>query len=142
MAVSYTTSRRVEFADTDMAGLIHFVTFYRMMESVEHEFFRSMGTSVMSRDENGLRRGWPRLGAECEFHAPAYFEDELSIAVTVEKLGCSSLTLSYEFHRDETRIASGRMKTVCCVVDTGGKLSSIEMPIELRNRLKKMVEPE
>ena len=142
MAVSYTTSRRVEFADTDMAGLIHFVTFYRMMESVEHEFFRSMGTSVMSHDENDRRRGWPRLAAECEFHSPAYFEDELSIAVTVEKLGRSSLALSYEFHRDETRIASGRMKTVCCVVDTGGKLSSIEMPTQLRNRLEELVEPE
>ena len=142
MAVSYTTSRRVEFADTDMAGLIHFVTFYRMMESVEHEFLRSLGTSVMSHDENGRCRGWPRLSAECEFHSPAYFEDELAIAVTVEKLGRSSLTLNYEFRRDETRIASGRMKTVCCVVDTGGKLSSIEIPIDLRNRLEELVESE
>ncbi|HAA49587.1 MAG TPA: acyl-CoA thioesterase, partial [Planctomycetaceae bacterium] len=59
MSVPFKTSRRVEFADTDMAGLIHFVTFYRMMESVEHEMFRTLGTSVMSEDENGNRRGWP-----------------------------------------------------------------------------------
>ncbi len=142
MSVPFKTSRRVEFADTDMAGLIHFVTFYRMMESVEHEMFRTLGTSVMSEDENGNRRGWPRLSAECEFHSPAYFEDELAICVTVETLGRSSLTLSYEFRRDDTRIASGRMKTVCCVVEEGGGLSSVGMPTELRASLEKMIESE
>ena len=35
--------RRVEFAETDMAGIVHFSNFFRMMEATEHAFFRSLG---------------------------------------------------------------------------------------------------
>ena len=142
MTVAFATTRRVEFADTDMAGLIHFATFYRMMESVEHEFLRSLGTSVVARTEDGSMIGWPRLAAECEFHSPAYFEDELDVAITVVALGRASLTMAYDFHRGETRIASGRMKTVCCVVQKGEGLSSIAIPVELRSRVDELVEAE
>ena len=142
MSVAFSSVRRVEFADTDMAGLIHFTTFYRMMESVEHEFLRSLGTSVVQRNEAGHMVGWPRLAAECEFHAPAYFEDELQVTVRVASVGRSSLVLGYEFHRGELRIAHGRMKTVCCRVHESDGLSSVDIPAELRSRLDELVEPE
>ena len=35
--------RRVEFAETDMAGQVHFSNFFRYMEAAEHAFFRSLG---------------------------------------------------------------------------------------------------
>ena len=38
--------RRVEFCDTDMAGIVHYSNFFRYMEVAEHEFFRSLGFSV------------------------------------------------------------------------------------------------
>ena len=142
MSVAFSSVRRVEFADTDMAGLIHFTTFYRMMESVEHEFLRSLGTSVVQRNDAGHMVGWPRLAAECEFHAPAYFEDELQVTVRVAAVGRSSLVLGYEFHRGELRIAHGRMKTVCCRVDESDGLSSVEIPTELKSQLDELVEPE
>ena len=65
MSAAFTTTRRVEFADTDMAGLIHFTTFFRMMESVEHEFLRALGTAVVERDDDGVASGWPRRETEC-----------------------------------------------------------------------------
>ena len=142
MSVGFTSVRRVEFADTDMAGLIHFTPFYRMMESVEHEFLRSLGTFVVQRNESGQMVGWPRTAAECEFHAPAYFEDELEVTVRVASVGRSSLVLGYEFHRGELRIAHGRMKTVCCRVDENDGLSSVEIPTELKSQLDELVEPE
>jgi len=142
MSAAFTTTRRVEFADTDMAGLIHFTTFFRMMESVEHEFLRSLGTSVVERDDDGVAIGWPRRETECEFHSPALFEDELEVEITVERMGRSSLTLGYEFSRGETQIASGRMKTVCCRVARDTGLSAIEIPSPLRDRLDKLIETE
>ena len=38
---TFTTTRRVEFGDTDMAGIMHFANFFRFMESAETEFLRS-----------------------------------------------------------------------------------------------------
>lgn len=142
MSVAFTTTRRVEFADTDMAGLVHFTTYYRMMESVEHEFLRSLGTSVLNRDDDGRTVSWPRLAAECEFHAPALFEDELEISVRVASLGRSSLVLKYEFRRGDDRIANGRMKTVCCEVQEGEALKAIEISVELKSQLATLVEVE
>jgi len=142
MSVALTTTRRVEFADTDMAGLVHFTTYYRMMESVEHEFLRSLGTSVLNRDDDGRTVSWPRLAAECEFHAPAFFEDELEILVRVASLGRSSLVLKYEFRRGDDRIASGRMKTVCCEIQEGESLLAIEIPVELKSQLATLIEVE
>src|SRR5213078_989612 len=46
MPAVFRTTRRVEFADTDMAGIVHFANFFRYMESAEHEFLRSHGLSV------------------------------------------------------------------------------------------------
>ena len=79
MPAAFTTTRCVEFADTDMAGIIHFTTFFRMMESAEHEFLRSLGTSVVDKhpEDGSGAIGWPRREAQCEFHSPAVFEDEL-----------------------------------------------------------------
>lgn len=55
----FTTRRRVEFSETDMAGIVHFANFYRWMEEAEHDFFRSLGLSIMVRQEDGSYIGWP-----------------------------------------------------------------------------------
>ena len=41
MTTAFHTTRRVEFADTDMAGIVHFASFFRFMESAEHDFLRT-----------------------------------------------------------------------------------------------------
>ena len=43
MAEPFRTTRLVEFHDTDMAGIMHFASFFHYMESAEHEFIRSLG---------------------------------------------------------------------------------------------------
>ena len=53
MPSAYTTSRRIEFRDTDAAGIAHFSVFFTMMEEAEHEFLRHLGLSVLMRDEKG-----------------------------------------------------------------------------------------
>ena len=42
MASEFTITRRVEFSETDLAGIMHFTNFYRWMEICEQaEFLRS-----------------------------------------------------------------------------------------------------
>ena len=42
----YRTLRRIEFADTDMGGMVHFSRFFVFMETAEHEFLRTLGAEV------------------------------------------------------------------------------------------------
>ena len=91
MYTEYQTKRKIEFVDTDMAGIVHFTRFFVFMETAEHEFLRSLGTSVAT-EWNGNKIGWPRLAASCEYLNPLRFEDEVDIHLQVTKKGTKSLT--------------------------------------------------
>src|SRR5881275_775439 len=96
MSTAFVTTRRVEFSDTDAAGIMHFAAFFRMMEQAEHELLRSVGLSVVEHDVEGTI-SWPRVSAKCDFAAAARFEDVLEIEVRVARLGERSVTYSHRF---------------------------------------------
>ena len=140
MASSFTTTHRVEFHETDLAGIVHFANFYRYMEVAEHEFLHSLGLSIMEKRDDGSTWGWPRVSSKCSFESPAFYQDVLEVRVTVERIGVKSLTINYEFWRDETRIARGQMKTVCCVFRPGEPMRSIEIPPAFISQLQEHTE--
>ena len=79
MADEFVMTRRVEFSETDMAGVLHFASYYRFLEEIEHAFWRSKGASVMTK-EGGRTIGWPRVATSCEYFEPLRFEDEVELA--------------------------------------------------------------
>ena len=72
MAFEFHHRMQVEFADTDMAGIVHFTRFFHYMEVAEHAFLRSLGLSVR-QEIDGRIVSWPRLAAECSYKAPLRF---------------------------------------------------------------------
>src|SRR5438045_1729651 len=124
MAELFRTQRRVEFADTDMAGIVHFANFFRYMETAEVEFLRSRGLSVALEWE-GERLGFPRVAASCDYVKPARFEDVLDITVRIARLGTKSATYAFEFFKDGEIIARGQVSSVCCRVFEQGVIESI-----------------
>jgi YbgC/YbaW family acyl-CoA thioester hydrolase len=135
MTAQFITTCRVEFADTDMAGIIHFANYYRYMEEAEHAYFRSLGLSIMQPQPDGSVIGWPRVSASCSFEAPAYFEDVLEVRLHVVRKGTKSLNFEIEFWRGATRLAHGRLKTVCCLCRPGRPLESLVIPAEYADRI-------
>ena len=131
----YHTTRRVEFCDTDMAGIAHFANFFRWMESAEVEFLRDRGLSVKLAWE-GQALGFPRVSATCDFVKPARFQDVLDIAVTVERIGAKSVTYAFEFSCQGTLLARGKVTSACCRVTGDNQLAAIEIPASYRARLE------
>jgi len=130
----FRTQRRVEFADTDQAGLVHFARFFVFMETAEHELLRSLGTEV-HREWEGREIGWPRVGASCRYLNAARFADRLDISVRVQRKGAKSLTYAFEFTRDGDLLATGELSSVCCRVDGEHGLESIPIPSDMADRL-------
>ena len=126
-------SRRVQFSETDMAGIAHFANFFRWMEEAEHAYFRSVGLSVRTEYQE-MEIGWPRVSTSCEFFVPARFEDQLQISVGIVKMGEKSISWEITFSRDGTRLALGKATTVCCIWSNKG-LESIPIPAEIRLKL-------
>lgn len=135
MATTFTTTRLVEFSDTDLAGIVHFSRFFVYMEAAEHAFLRSIGTHVVDNIA-GQRIGWPRVAATCDYRAPAYFEDELDIIVEITRKGQKSLTYSHTFRRGEDLIAEGSLTVVCCVVEHGKPMRTVEIPKAIAEKIE------
>ena len=132
----YEHSRRVEFHETDLAGIVHFSNFYRYMESAEHAFMRSLGHPVHGRDaEDGV--GWPRVSASCEFRKPARNDDVLRIRVSIEEIRTRSVRYSFRFYLDPGNdpIATGTV-AVACVQFKDGEISAVPIPEQIRADLK------
>lgn len=140
MPSRFTMTRRVAFAETDMAGIVHFANFYRYMEDAEHALYRSVGRSIMEPQPDGTVLGWPRVAASCSFKAPAFYDDLIEIRIAVERVGTKSLTMRFDFFRGDTLLANGTMKTVCCVFRPGQPMESIPIPPEFTAVIKEDAE--
>lgn len=135
MSEPFHTSRLVEFHDTDMAGIMHFASFFVYMESAEHELLRSLGFSVHT-ELDGERISFPRVSASCQYSSPALSEQVLDIAIQVMRIGEKSVTYEFHFTRDGQPIATGQMTSVCCRVSPGEPPVSRPIPQEMAEKLR------
>lgn len=138
MAYEYRIVRRVEFSETDMAGIVHYSNFFRYMESAEHAFFRSIGFSVVPRKVDPPV-GWPRVHAECDYRRPIRFEDEIEIQMYVTGKKSKSLTYGFWFRKldgsEMVEVAHGSL-TVVCVRHESGRMKAASIPKEIARKIQ------
>jgi len=138
MPYEFQITRRVEFSETDMEGIMHFSNFFRFMESAEGAFFRSLGYSVVL-SRNGLAVGLPRVHAECDYEAPLRFEDEVLVHLLVERKGSRSLTYQFRFYRlngpARQQVARGRITAVCAARQNDGSMKAVPLPAVLAEKI-------
>lgn len=135
MSAPFHTTRRVEFGDTDMAGIVHFSNFCRYMEAAETDLLHSLGLSV-SWQHGHERYGFPRVSVSLDFKRPAKFEDILHITVCVEEIGTKSVRYRFDFSKDGHELATGRITTVFCRSSAEHKLESCPIPTNIRGKLE------
>jgi acyl-CoA thioester hydrolase len=135
MPEPFRTTRMVEFHDTDMAGIMHFASFFVYMESAEHELLRSLGLSVHSMID-GEHISFPRVHASCDYKSPAHCEEMLDIAIVVARIGETSVTYEFRFTHVGREVAVGRMASVCCRIEHGERPERRPVPTEMAERLR------
>jgi YbgC/YbaW family acyl-CoA thioester hydrolase len=138
MPYEFKIVRRVEFAETDMAGIVHYSNFFRYMEAAEAAFFRSLGLSIVTRQlEPPL--GWPRVHAECDYKKPLRFEDEFEVQLLVAKKKSKSLTYVFVFRKlndsQPVEVARGSV-IVVCVTHRKGKMKAARIPKVIANQIQ------
>lgn len=138
MAYEFRTTFRIEFADIDMAGLLHFSRYLRLMEMTEHAFFRSLGYSIWMAER--FKVGWPRVHAECDYKAPLRFEDEVEVHLVVRQKGEKSLTYDFVFRRVKpapaVEVARGSMTAACVSRDGSGVMKAVPIPEEVARMIE------
>lgn len=123
--------RRVEFAETDMVGLVHFAQFFRYMEEAEHALWRAAGMSI-----TGTGYGFPRVAANFDFHSPLRFEDEFEVAMRIAAVTRSTIRYECTIVKGDTKIATGSMTIACVSRQASGAMQSAELPAAILDRLR------
>ena len=146
MPSEFSMIRKVEFADTDMAGIMHFAHFYRWMEVCEHEFLRSVGLSVHMKTEEA-QIGWPRVNTSCHFKRPLRFEDEVEICLRVREMRDRSIVYAFEFWKEENgdrvRAAAGETVAACVRFDPATHaMSPVAIPEAFREKIQALPDEE
>lgn len=133
MPAEFIYRRRVQFADTDMAGIVHFSMYFRYMEEAEHALWRSVGLQIAPPDGTV---GFPRVAAACDFKAPLRFEEEFEVHARVETVGRRSLKYGFTLRRGDDILATGSMTSVSVERVPGGGVRSVELPPDVVTRLQ------
>ena len=131
----FSTTRQVEFRDTDAAGIMHFASILGLMEEAEHEFLRAVNLPLFSPHGDG-QISWPRVSVQCDFKSPAKFEDSIEIQVQVQRLGKRSVTYRFSLTCESRLVATGTMTSACCHV-ADGSIQAVDIPKETREVLER-----
>jgi acyl-CoA thioester hydrolase len=128
----YRLKRRVQFYETDAAGIVHFSWFFRYMEEAEHALWREAGLSIAPP---GAEIGWPRVAASFDFHRALRFEDEFEVWIRVEGLTRRTIQYACLLHQGDTKIATGKLVIACVRKRPNEPMAAIDIPPDIAERL-------
>lgn len=132
MSNGFTYSRRVQFSETDLAGIAHFSTYFRFMEEAEHALWRAAGLSIGAAEITG---GWPRVAASFDYKNPLRFEDEFEVTVRIADLTRRSIRYDFTITRGDVLVGTGSMTAVCTKKENG-QLRAIDLPNDVVTKLQ------
>jgi YbgC/YbaW family acyl-CoA thioester hydrolase len=132
-------TRRVQFHETDTAGLVHFSVFFRYMEEAEHALWRAAGLSIHPQ---GTQVGWPRRSCGFEFYRALRFEDEFEITMRVTSMEGSTIRYRCLMTKDGERVARGDLAIICVSKRPDEPMKTIPIPEDIAARLRPAAETE
>ena len=95
MLAEHTITVRVRYCETDSMGFLHHSQFLNYFEQGRTELFRSQGGNYRAIEEGGLFLVVVRL--QCNYHAPARYDDLLTLVTKVERISAVKIEHSYHF---------------------------------------------
>lgn len=105
----FDTKKRVDFCDSDPAGILFFGNIYKYAHTAYEEMLEQacMERNYFDDPEYAI----PIIHSDCDFFRPIRSGTKLKITVSVTGLRDSSFELSYTF-KDENDIIRAKVKTV------------------------------
>jgi YbgC/YbaW family acyl-CoA thioester hydrolase len=131
MSASFLYHRRVQFAETDMAGIVHFSRYFRFMEEAEHALWRAAGLTIAEPTH-----GWPRVAATFDYKRPLRFQDEFVVSVRISAVSRRTIRYGFELRRDDTFVGHGSIIVASVTVSATGEMASVDVPTGVVERLR------
>ena len=120
MSYEFKLTKRVEFSETDAAGLLHFSNYFRYMEPARTEWLRALGVDQVKL-LNVERRMFVVTETNAEFVAPAKFNDEVVVTARLTRLARATFDIEQNIYLNGlqgTLLLRGGVKAAFLNADT------------------------
>lgn len=122
---------RVRYAECDPQGVVFNAHYLAYLDTNITELWRAAFGSYQAMLDRGI--DMVVIEAQLRFHQPARFDDELTLEVSVSRLGTTSITTAHRIARGTELVAEGTLTHVLVDRET---LTKTEIPDWIRDGLE------
>ena len=90
---------RVRYAETDQMGYVYYGNYATYFEVARVEALRALGFSYKSLEESGVML--PVMNYSIDYLKPAYYDDLLTIKITIRELPSARIRFEYETYNEK-----------------------------------------
>jgi acyl-CoA thioester hydrolase len=119
--------RRIEWMDTDAAGIYHWTTVFRLAEAAEAALHTALGIADFTFGAT------PRVAVEARFARSLRFNDPVEVSFAVTRVGRTSVAYALAIDGEAGRAAQGAVTSVLIDRATG---RATPWPDEIRAALR------
>ncbi|MEG1622221.1 MAG: thioesterase family protein [Alistipes sp.] len=101
---------RVWYKETDQMAIVHHSNYICYYEAARSSFMRSLGVSYAEMEKRGIMM--PILEVQSKYLWPAYFEEELTVRITVKELPMARITFTYEIFNEAQKLINTGMTSL------------------------------
>ena len=113
----FTWTVRVYYEDTDAGGIVYYANYLKFFERARTEWLRSLGIHQQDLLANEAAAFVVR-SASVDYLGAARLDDELTLRLSIEKLGRASVQFAQQAWRGDTLLASANVKVGCVDAST------------------------
>lgn len=125
---------RISYADTDKMGVVYYANYLVFFERGRTELLRDAGISYENVETRGFY--FPVIHCECDYLAPARYDDIVDVETRLIKITAASITCSYEIKREGKILARGSTKHPFVNKDA----KPVGFPDDIREKLENALE--
>jgi 4-hydroxybenzoyl-CoA thioesterase len=138
MSAIFESSVRVRFSHCDPAGIVFFPQYLVLTNALVEDWF-TQALGIDYAHMIGVRRiGLPIVKLECDFSRPSRMGETITLALSIEKLGRRSVTISIVCRSAEEFRFSARQVLVITSLDTD---RSTDVPDDIAKALLAFAQP-
>lgn len=124
------TKVRVRYGETDQMGFAYYGVYAQYYEVARVEAFRKLGISYKELEEGGTMM--PVLELKTRYHGPAYYDEELTVKVSIPQLPSVRILFTYEVLNEKSElINTGETTLVFTDKNSGRPKRTPELMINL-----------
>jgi acyl-CoA thioester hydrolase len=99
---------RIPYADTDKMSVVYHANYLKYFEMGRTELMRQIGFTYDEMEKQGFY--FPVVNAQCNYRAPAHYDDLITVETTISELKNVTITFSYKIKCQDKLLVTGSTK--------------------------------